>query len=118
MRIADGLHVFGHSPEPALRDATVDALAQTLQDSSAPQEDGSLLLPERMRALIDRCGEAEKASLLAALDGRFVQAGPGGAPSRGRIDVLPRDAISMALIRVRCRRAPLGKLAGAPQRKS
>jgi len=25
-------------PEPALRDATVDALAQTLQDSSAPQE--------------------------------------------------------------------------------
>jgi cobaltochelatase CobN len=89
MRIADGLHVFGHSPEPALRDATVAALAQTLLDSSPPQEDGGPSLPERMRALIDRCGEAEKASLLAALDGRFVQPGPGGAPSRGRIDVLP-----------------------------
>jgi len=89
MRIADGLHVFGHSPEPALRDATVEALAQTLQDSSAPQEDSGPSLPERMRSLIDCCGEAESASLLAALDGRFVQPGPGGAPSRGRIDVLP-----------------------------
>ncbi len=27
--------------------------------------------------------------LLAALDGRFVAPGPGGAPSRGRLDVLP-----------------------------
>jgi cobaltochelatase CobN len=89
MRIADGLHVFGHSPEPALRDATVEALAQTLEDACPPQEDGSPSLPDWMHALIDCCGEAEKASLLAALDGRFVQPGPGGAPSRGRIDVLP-----------------------------
>jgi len=32
---------------------------------------------------------AERAALLAALDGRHVAAGPGGAPSRGRRDVLP-----------------------------
>ncbi|MGA7658232.1 MAG: cobaltochelatase subunit CobN [Methylocella sp.] len=89
MRIADGLHVFGHSPEPALRDATVEALAQTLEDACPQETDGGPSLAERMRSLIDCCGEAESASLLAALDGRFVQPGPGGAPSRGRIDVLP-----------------------------
>jgi cobaltochelatase CobN len=32
---------------------------------------------------------AERAALLAALDGRAVAAGPGGAPGRGRRDVLP-----------------------------
>jgi cobaltochelatase CobN len=88
MRIADGLHVFGQSPEASLRDATVAALTQTLQparDETGAAED----VATRVTALIDRCGEAERASLLAALDGRFVAPGPGGAPSRGRIDVLP-----------------------------
>ena len=37
----------------------------------------------------DACGEAEMAALLTALDGRFVQPGPSGAPTRGRPDVLP-----------------------------
>lgn len=32
---------------------------------------------------------AERAALLAALDGRAIAAGPGGAPGRGRRDVLP-----------------------------
>ncbi|WP_043341329.1 cobaltochelatase subunit CobN [Belnapia moabensis] len=32
---------------------------------------------------------AERAALLAALDGRHIAAGPGGAPARGRTDVLP-----------------------------
>ncbi|MGH6794192.1 MAG: cobaltochelatase subunit CobN, partial [Methylocella sp.] len=88
MRIADGLHVFGQSPEASLRDATVAALAQTLppgRDETGTADDVSARLTE----LIDRCGEAERASLLAALDGRYVAPGPGGAPSRGRIDVLP-----------------------------
>jgi cobaltochelatase CobN len=35
------------------------------------------------------CGEAEMHGLLAALDGRFVEPGPAGAPDRGRTDVLP-----------------------------
>ncbi len=38
---------------------------------------------------IDACGQAEKAALLAGLDGRFVLPGPSGAPTRGRPDVLP-----------------------------
>jgi cobaltochelatase CobN len=88
MRIADGLHVFGQSPEAGLRDATVAALTQNLQparEETCPGDDAAA----RVTALVDRCGEAERASLLAALDGRFVAPGPGGAPSRGRIDVLP-----------------------------
>ncbi|NBA98173.1 cobaltochelatase subunit CobN [Pseudomonas sp. R5(2019)] len=38
---------------------------------------------------LDACGPAEIGGLLAALEGRFVPAGPSGAPSRGRLDVLP-----------------------------
>ncbi len=38
---------------------------------------------------VDACGAAEKASLLAGLDGRFILPGPSGAPTRGRPDVLP-----------------------------
>ena len=35
------------------------------------------------------CGKSELSALMAALDGRFVPPGPSGAPSRGRLDVLP-----------------------------
>ncbi|MGR3717636.1 MAG: cobaltochelatase subunit CobN [Thermohalobaculum sp.] len=35
------------------------------------------------------CGEAERAALLAGLEGRFIAPGPSGAPTRGRPDVLP-----------------------------
>ena len=38
---------------------------------------------------LDACGPAEMHGLLDALNGRFVPAGPSGAPSRGRLDVLP-----------------------------
>jgi cobaltochelatase CobN len=38
---------------------------------------------------LDRSGGDEIAAVLAALDGRFVQPGPSGAPTRGRPDVLP-----------------------------
>ncbi|MGH6800441.1 MAG: cobaltochelatase subunit CobN, partial [Methylocella sp.] len=88
MRIADGLHVFGQSPEARLRDATVATLTQTLQSARDEAGTGDHAAA-RISELIDACGEAERASLLAALDGRFVAPGPGGAPSRGRLDVLP-----------------------------
>ena len=38
---------------------------------------------------IDACGAGELWGLLTGLDGRFVAPGPSGAPSRGRLDVLP-----------------------------
>ncbi|MFN4057581.1 MAG: cobaltochelatase subunit CobN [Roseinatronobacter sp.] len=34
-------------------------------------------------------GDAERAGLMAAINGRFVPAGPSGSPHRGRADVLP-----------------------------
>ncbi|MFC2971143.1 cobaltochelatase subunit CobN [Azotobacter bryophylli] len=46
-------------------------------------------LHQRVAPLLDACGAAEINGLLAALDGRFVPPGPSGAPSRGRLDVLP-----------------------------
>ena len=63
LQIRDGLHIYGVEPD-------ADRLA---------------LLPQGAEA----CAPAERAALLAALDGRFVQPGPAGAPSAGRTDVLP-----------------------------
>ncbi|RUY34542.1 cobaltochelatase subunit CobN, partial [Mesorhizobium sp. M7A.F.Ca.US.001.04.1.1] len=57
--IKDGLHIYGRAPEDE---------------------------PDAMRR---QSAEAEKAALLAALDGGHVKAGPAGAPARGRSDVLP-----------------------------
>jgi cobaltochelatase CobN len=42
-----------------------------------------------LRPAVEGCGTAEIAALLAGLDGRPVEPGPSGAPSRGRPDVLP-----------------------------
>ena len=63
LQIRDGLHVYGIQPAP-------ERLA---------------LLPAGAAA----CAAAERAALLAALDGLFVPPGPAGAPSAGRTDVLP-----------------------------
>ncbi|MHC8314542.1 cobaltochelatase subunit CobN [Pseudomonas sp. LB3P31] len=46
-------------------------------------------LHEVVAPRLDACGPAEMRGLLDALNGRFVPAGPSGAPSRGRLDVLP-----------------------------
>ena len=46
-------------------------------------------IDEQLRPAVDACGDAEIAGLLAGLDGRFVEPGPSGAPTRGRPDVLP-----------------------------
>ena len=42
-----------------------------------------------IRPALSTCGPNEIASLLKGLAGRFVAPGPSGAPSRGRLDVLP-----------------------------
>jgi len=44
---------------------------------------------EQLVATLDCSASAERAALLAALDGRMVVPGPAGAPTRGRADVLP-----------------------------
>ncbi len=43
----------------------------------------------RVAPMVQACGAAEITALLAGLDGRFVRPGPSGAPTRGRLDVLP-----------------------------
>lgn len=165
-QIRDGLHVFGHSPEGALRLDTLVALSRvstrrgTGADegllralsralfAGAPEADsfdpldcdfgaawhgprptqltqlsneawrtngdtrerlellaravlsGELAPPPSAAGVVerilhevapalDRCGELELGGLLAGLDGRFVAPGPSGAPTRGRLDVLP-----------------------------
>jgi cobaltochelatase CobN len=75
MRVGDGLHVFGRSPESA------EGFAAGL-DLDAEAKD---TLSERIAA----SGAAESLGLLRALGGRFVAPGPAGAPARGRLDVLP-----------------------------
>jgi cobaltochelatase CobN len=42
-----------------------------------------------IRPAIAACGPAEIAALIRGLDGRFIEPGPSGAPTRGRPDVLP-----------------------------
>jgi cobaltochelatase CobN len=74
MRVGDGLHVFGRSPESAGFAAGLDL------DASA-----SATLSERVAA----CGAAESLGVLRALGGQFLAPGPAGAPARGRLDVLP-----------------------------
>ncbi|MEF7613503.1 cobaltochelatase subunit CobN [Aquincola sp. MAHUQ-54] len=46
-------------------------------------------LAHRLGPALDACGPQETAQLMRALEGRFVPAGPSGAPSRGRPDTLP-----------------------------
>ena len=75
MRIGDGLHVFGRSPESA------DGFAAGLELDAAARD----ALSERVAA----SGAAESLGLLRALGGQFVPPGPAGAPARGRLDVLP-----------------------------
>ena len=78
MRIGDGLHVFGENLAGSVLDERTDDLAKI-----GGAESGHL------RDQLKVCGSAEMAGLLKALDGKFVEPGPAGAPSRGRIDVLP-----------------------------
>ena len=82
MRIGDGLHVFGPSRRAAACAATADRRRGAAKRATADGGSAracSTPAPRRTRS----------ARLLAALDGRFVAPGPAGAPSRGRLDVLP-----------------------------
>ncbi len=74
MRIGDGLHVFGKRLEP---DRLAALAANSGDDAAAAHE------------RLERSPAAEMDALVAALAGRRIAPGPGGAPARGRIDVLP-----------------------------
>ncbi|MEO0343974.1 MAG: cobaltochelatase subunit CobN [Pseudomonadota bacterium] len=42
-----------------------------------------------VKSNIEACGPSEMDALMLGLDGRFILPGPSGAPTRGRLDVLP-----------------------------
>jgi len=70
MRLVDDLT----TPPPFMGEGT-DAVIQRISETIAPS--------------LDACGSAEMTALLRGLDGRFLTPGPSGAPTRGRLDVLP-----------------------------
>ncbi len=72
----DAFRVPGLEPEPqAIGDEGADAVLHTIANTVLPA--------------IRASGPAEIAALLHGLNGRFVPPGPSGAPTRGRLDVLP-----------------------------
>ncbi len=77
------------APDEALR--RIDAWLCDLKDLAV--KDGQHIygrVPPNVDDPVWRASaDAERAALLAALDGRRVAAGPAGAPARGRRDVLP-----------------------------
>jgi cobaltochelatase CobN len=110
LAIKDGLHVYGRW-EPR-GDAELGGHCGSLPrpegerggrggyDDSVSQRPSPLIPPSPPRgegvkgtaslnAIGESCAGAERAALLAALDGRRVAPGPAGSPSRGRRDVLP-----------------------------
>jgi cobaltochelatase CobN len=83
LAVRDRLHVLGQAPDVAATSLLADAIM-----AAAELAEGAV---DRMaiEARIAESAAAECSALLAALDGRRVAAGPAGAPSRGRLDVLP-----------------------------
>ena len=71
----------------------LELLTQRLVDGAdAPGPASAAVLTElrtRILPTVAACGPAEGAGLLAGLDGRSVLPGASGAPTRGRLDVLP-----------------------------
>ena len=78
MRIRDGLHIFGQPLSP-----------EQYKQNLAACETLSLVDSTYVEKLFEDSARLEIENLLAALDGEFVAPGPGGPPSRGRLDVLP-----------------------------
>ncbi len=82
----------GRSPAPCLSVGEAQVMGPRLRGGDEVGEKTATVLAsirEDLAPRIDACGAAEKAALLAGLDGRFILPGPSGAPTRGRPDVLP-----------------------------
>ncbi|KKB08731.1 cobaltochelatase subunit CobN [Devosia chinhatensis] len=76
--------------------ANLEAIAAELVDGTRlcpPEWPTTAAVLQTVKTLIEprlaASGPAEMAAFLDGLDGRFIAPGPSGAPSRGRLDVLP-----------------------------
>jgi cobaltochelatase CobN len=83
LAIRDSLHVFGRAPTAPAIAALTESTLRSLDPSVASA------LQSRVHEQLTACGESERAALISALDGRRVAPGPAGAPTRGRLEVLP-----------------------------
>ena len=81
LAIRDKLHVFGRAPDAESRSNLKAAISQA---AGLKPDEG-----KTVEALLSQCGALEREGLIAALDGRRVGPGASGAPTRGRLDVLP-----------------------------
>ncbi|GEP10581.1 cobaltochelatase subunit CobN [Methylobacterium gnaphalii] len=82
----------GIAPDTPMADALTTLDAHLCDLGETPIRDGLHVFGRAAPDACDAmraCAEAERAGLLAALDGRFVPPGPAGSPSRGRSDVMP-----------------------------
>lgn len=74
-----GLHEFGRPPSPELARTTAEAMAARDDGSSEAEREAKI---RRYEEDLLASGPRELASFLAALDGRYVPAGPGNDPLR------------------------------------
>jgi cobaltochelatase CobN len=84
IQIKDGLHVLGTPPTGEQLLGLVTAMVGVERGEDA-------MADPRAAGLVEKIGQStrELDAIIAALNGRFVEAGPSGAPTRGRHDVLP-----------------------------
>ena len=85
LAIRDSLHVFGREPA---EDALV-GLAQATEASLDTARNSAAVGVDEIAQRLAMCAEQERGALVNALDARRVAPGPAGAPTRGRLDVLP-----------------------------
>ncbi|WP_122688930.1 cobaltochelatase subunit CobN, partial [Pseudomonas viridiflava] len=73
--------------------ALIERICDGQDVTDLPEHADLALILDSLREVVaprlDACGPGEMQGMLDALSGRFVPAGPSGAPSRGRLDVLP-----------------------------
>jgi cobaltochelatase CobN len=84
IQIKDGLHVLGSPPEGEQLRGLVAAILDTPADQDALAHPRAPDVVRRIRGAAN-----ELRSVVRALNGRHVESGPSGAPTRGRLDVLP-----------------------------
>ncbi len=80
---------------PQRRESRLDnTLAEPKRDSRLRGNDGAMgdvlnYIETILRPTLSSCGPSEIANLIAGLAGHRIAPGPSGAPTRGRLDVLP-----------------------------
>ncbi|SFK78818.1 cobaltochelatase subunit CobN [Methylorubrum salsuginis] len=82
----------GIAADTPMADALTALDAHLCDLGETPMRDGLHVFgraPDDASEAVRASAKAERAALIAALDGRFVAPGPAGSPSRGRADVLP-----------------------------